>query len=254
MADDFDGLGLGTGGVISGAVGVSDDGTTVAIGELRGGQWVGYSWTKDGGRVDIGFLGNVFTFPSAISGDGQHIVGSSTNGVGASEAFIWSQATGVMRGLGNFGGHASEATAVDRDGTVVVGVADDGSLRQRAFRWTEAGGMVNLETLSGGRFDTSIARGVNGDGSVVVGQGTSANGLEAFRWTQASGMVGLGDLTGGFFNSSARAVSDDGSVIVGKASSDSGTEAFRWVEGVGMTGLGHLEGGTFGIGCSGDFK
>jgi probable HAF family extracellular repeat protein len=47
----------------------------------------------------------------------------------------------------------------------------------------------------------ALATGVSADGSVVVGNSQSANGLEAFRWTQATGMVGLGDLPGGDFRS-----------------------------------------------------
>ena len=103
-----------------------------------------------------------------------------------------------------------------------------------AFRWTQAGGMVGLGDLTGGSF-SSNAQGVNSDGSVVVGVGTSASGIaEAFRWTQAGGMVGLGDLTGGSFLSVARGVNSDGSVVVGYGTSASGIEAFRWTQAGGM--------------------
>ena len=72
---------------------------------------------------------------------------------------------------------------------------------------------VPLGDLSGGSF-ASRATAVSADGSVVVGESTTASGQEAFRWTQSGGMVGLGSLSA---ESSSRAfgVSSDGSVVVG---------------------------------------
>jgi uncharacterized membrane protein len=76
--------------------------------------------------------------------------------------------------------------------------------------------MVGLGDLPGGIF-SSIANAANADGSVIVGQGRSAQGSEAFRWTSAGGgsMQALGDLPGGSVNSTALAVSADGAIIVG---------------------------------------
>jgi probable HAF family extracellular repeat protein len=114
--------------------------------------------------------------------------------------------------------------------------------------------MVGLGDLPDGIFH-SDARGVSGDGEVVVGFGHSASGQEAFRWTQAGGMVGLGDLSGGGFGSFARGISTDGVVIVGQGESGSGTEAFKWTGVGGMDGLGDLAGGFFhsiAFGVSGD--
>ena len=70
-----------------------------------------------------------------------------------------------------------------------------------------------LGFLPGG--NTSLARGVNADGTVVVGQAIVGQG-QAFRWTAASGMVGLGFLPGGN-TSLARGVNADGTVVVGRA-------------------------------------
>ncbi|GCL47825.1 PEP-CTERM sorting domain-containing protein [Microcystis aeruginosa] len=108
----------------------------------------------------------------------------------------------------------------------------------------QAASFQGLGFLPGGSFST--ASGVSADGSVVVGESSSANGREAFRWTQATGMVGLGDLPGGFFNSQPFGVSGDGSVVVGESSSANGFEAFRWTQGTGMVGLGDFPGGGFG--------
>ena len=97
----------------------------------------------------------------------------------------------------------------------------------------------------------SRAFGVSADGSVVVGYGLSANGIEAFRWTQGTGMVGLGDLPGDIFESIAFGVSADGSVVIGRSRGANGFEAFRWTQATGMVGLGDLPGGNFGSSASG---
>jgi probable HAF family extracellular repeat protein len=95
--------------------------------------------------------------------------------------------------------------------------------------------MVGLGDLPDGTF-SSIAYAVNADGSVVVGQATTALGQEAFLWTQAGGMVNLRDFliaagaTGldGWRLSHASALSSDGLTIAGRGQNPDGfTEA--WV-------------------------
>ena len=121
-------------------------------------------------------------------------------------------------------------------GFVLVSLGDISLATTCSFR--------GLGDLPGGAF-RSLAHGVSADGSVVVGMGHSASGLEAFRWTSASGIVGLGDLPGGGSLSWARGVSADGSVVVGDSASASGDEAFRWTQATGMVGLGDLPSGRF---------
>jgi uncharacterized membrane protein len=70
-----------------------------------------------------------------------------------------------------------------------------------------------LGDLPGGVM-SSTALAVSLDGSVVVGQSSSAQYVEAFRWTAADGMRGLGILPG-WVSSSASGVADDGSIVVG---------------------------------------
>jgi probable HAF family extracellular repeat protein len=110
--------------------------------------------------------------------------------------------------------------------------------------------MVGLGDLPGGAFN-SLAFGVSGDGSVVVGQSYSASGLEAFRWTQSEGIVGLGDLSGGLFQSVAIGVSGDGSVVVGDSYSASGQEAFRWTQAGGIKSLQDILTTDFGLNLTG---
>ena len=79
-----------------------------------------------------------------------------------------------------------------------------------AFRW-EDGVMAGLGDLPGGNF-SSAAFDVTGDGSVLVGQASSAASgsvFEAYRW-EGGVMAALGDLPGGDFDSRAYAISDDG--------------------------------------------
>ncbi len=102
-----------------------------------------------------------------------------------------------------------------------------------------------LGDLPGGE-TWSAALGVSFDGRVVVGESSSANGIdEAFLWSEESGLLALGDLPGGEFWSEAWAASSDGSVIVGGGESGAGREAFRWSSADGMVGLGDLPGGSF---------
>ena len=103
-----------------------------------------------------------------------------------------------------------------------------------AFRWTSGGGMVGLGDLPGGSF-YSTASSVSGDGSVVVGYGSSASGGEAFIWDEMNGMRSLEDvLTNayslnltGWLLYDATTISADGHTIVGYGTNPLGqTEAW----------------------------
>jgi len=71
-----------------------------------------------------------------------------------------------------------------------------------------------LGSLSGGT-GPSLAFGVSGDGSVIVGASEAPDGIFAFRWTEAGGMVSLGDFSGGSALSRASGVSGDGLTVAG---------------------------------------
>ena len=94
----------------------------------------------------------------------------------------------------------------------------------------------------------SVANGVSGDGSVVVGNSLFGSGYEAFRWTSAGGMVGIGKPPGDH-SSYARGINGDGSVVVGGSDyvvddDNLGFRAFRWTAAGGMQDLGYLPGGA----------
>ena len=104
--------------------------------------------------------------------------------------------------------------------------------------------MQDLGTVGG---LSSEAFGVSGDGSVVVGRSTTADGRShAFRWTAAGGMKDLGTLGG--VTSAAYAVSGDGSIVVGDAQDSTGaSRAFRWTA-TGMQNLSSVYAGSIGSG------
>jgi probable HAF family extracellular repeat protein len=213
-----------------------------------------FRWTATQGMVDLGTLpGGEYGDARGVNGDGTVVVGRSDSSVGH-RAFRWT-AAGGMQNLGALPrGIESEASGVSHDGAVVVGWSFSGDGNQ-AFRWTSAGGMQNIGTLPGFEAQT-IARGVSGDGSVVVGESGAAGGVwRAFRWSDTAGMQDLGVLPGRF-HSFAHGVNDDGSVVVGAMYGEIEPEprAFRWTTAGGMQDLGTLLGGSesFAYGVSGD--
>lgn len=174
-----------------------------------------------------------------VSADGSVIVGTRANNFvnpGAMEGFIRTSggltsvdAPTAIAAFGSNGLTMTQLTGVSGDGAVVIGFASSGlnsnpAGNEQAFKYTRAGATYQaLGTLSGGNW--SIARAVNGDGSVIVGQGDNAAGnYEAFVHQNGT-MTGLGTLEAGG-SSNATGVSADGTVIVGYASVGANTHAF----------------------------
>lgn len=185
----------------------------------------------------------------AISADGTVVVGYS-NVPGGNHAFRWT-AAGGMQDLGDFG-YNSAATSVSADGTCVVGWAavlltrPDGSQGgyARVIRWTAEGGLQNIggsstSDPSNGIANSGIGRAVNGNGSVVLGDGGGCILTETFRWTPAAGTHSIGTFPLSdpcYSNVTAYALNLDGTVAVGQAD----LRAYRWTLGSGMLDLGNL--------------
>ncbi len=108
---------------------------------------------------------------NGMSANGMFVTGDSDSLLGVSaEAYRWSAVTGMVS-LGDLSGgtHASVGYALTADGSVVVGTGH-GPDGQEAFRWTQNDGMQPLGVLSGLPGSVvSHAKGVSGDGSVIVG-------------------------------------------------------------------------------------
>jgi probable HAF family extracellular repeat protein len=265
------GLGdLAGGPFSSGANGVSADGSVVvgssavATQSSHGGPpfttlYRAFRWTQSGGMVNLGLLSSANDTTSHgvdIAADGAVAVGWSgvdpVNEAPHGQAFRWNQGGGMI-GLGVLPGYDyTDASDVAVNGTVIVGRSWSGAhtfVGAEAFRWKQNTGMIGLGDLPGGQLN-SRANGVSEDGSVVVGQGTSAIGSEAFRWTQTAGMFGLGILPG-FGASSALDLSADGAIVIGNSSNGSSFfEAFIWDASRGMRSLRDVLVSDFGLGGS----
>jgi probable HAF family extracellular repeat protein len=190
--------------------GVSASGAIVSGGFNNGG---GFYWMPTTGVI---FVGGVQAL--GVSRDGHTIVGGARDSSGIRQAGIWTRGT-EWRLLGSFPGSAgpcdsslSLATGVNRDGQTVVGYASSGCTVTHAFRWQESTGMVDLGSTVQGR--PSRGLGVSGDGMVIVGDQSTAEGFtQGARW--AGGRQEL--MTGPEGPSgSALAANSDGSIVVGR--------------------------------------
>lgn len=106
--------------------------------------------------------------------------------------------------------------------------------------------------LSGGDY-YSIASGVSGDGSTVVGYSMIQDRFVATIWKQGVGLLSIdgGGVAGQ--NSYATAASFDGSFVTGQVASFPDYQAFRWHHSSGITLIGDLPGGlenSYGLGIS----
>ncbi len=210
--------GLPGSGSTSSASSLSADGLVVVGYSYSSNGLEAFRWTEASGMVGLGHLPGSYSYSFAygVSADGSVVVGSSSTGNGT-EAFRWTEAGGMV-GLGDLanglgaGGLWSFAYGVSADGSVVVGSSTNGTTiisgdiafpQEEAFRWTEAGGMVSVAdwlaaagVSLAGWTRLAHAASTNLDGSVVVGHGESANGMEAYiaRVGGDSSLVGLTDL------------------------------------------------------------
>lgn len=247
-------LGVLPGAYESEATGVSADGRVV-VGTSRAGSPRAFRWTRESGMQDLGDLGGGLALGTAISADGQTLVGYTSDAQGRLFGFRWRN--GQLTSLGALTSVLwSEAYGVSADGSVIAGHAW-GFSNFTAVRWNN-GVIQNLGTLSGAI--ASRAWGVSGDGRVVVGAAFfPSQGFpeaRAVRWVNNS-IQQLGAVAG-YRRSWAFAASADGSVVVGYAYPDdnaSPTISIRWVNGQAQN-LGWLPAssadGSIAYGVSGD--
>lgn len=197
---------------------------------------------------------------SAITPDGQYVVGFSKISFASDHAFRWSAATGMVD-LGEIPGFGTreqniKARAISADGTIVVGQSSAGTIPgQQAFRWTASGGMQGLgdlvETVPS-QFSRmrSFANAISGDGSVIAGDSRSNVGSTTpYRYTDADGMVAIEPSVVHPANgaNTVYGSSHDGSVLVGSINSVTPgklNEAFRWTEAGGLERLGTFNDGN----------
>jgi probable HAF family extracellular repeat protein len=183
----------------------------VAVGD-RYDRLSGTFWMPTTGSTDIGG-----TFAGSVSRDGKTIVGNAFDSQGRENAAIWAGGR-AWRVLGSFTPDAkpcdvsySSTYGVSADATVIVGLAWDGCAFAHAFRWTEQTGMVDLGSLNG---KPTRANAVSGDGHVIVGWGTAADGpRNGTKWVD--GVQQMIKATSGGPVGEAFGVNSNGSIIVG---------------------------------------
>lgn len=239
----------------SSAAAVTPDGAVI-VGGSENAASEAVRWTA-GGVQGIGDLPgqSVLSAAYATSADGSVIVGFGQSSSGI-EAFRWTASSG-MTGLGDIVGGAFYSTALSAssDGAVVVGWANGlPGPGAQAFRWTHTGGMQGLGVLPGA--NSSVARGVSGDGEIVIGASNFFGG-RAFFWSSTSGMIDLkphlialgASGLDGWMLEAANAISQDGRYIVGQGTDPAGrTQAFLAILPIAVNCPSDLDGdGTIGL-------
>ncbi|WP_421346742.1 hypothetical protein [Aeromonas veronii] len=219
-----------------------DGGVIVGSAETDSGQKRAYRYQQSSAQMtDLGtfMAGNAGQSEATnVSADGKVVVGQADYGLNSNEksAFRHSHEEGIVR-LGslrsdNLG--ASYASAVSADGRVVVGVAQNDMNVNQAFRHNK--GDSQLTPLGNLRSDnaasgSSFARGVSGDGKVVVGEAAIDVAGRSHAFIHREGDARMTDLgTLGTANSRAYKANYDGSVVLGWSGygGASGDRVFIW--------------------------
>jgi uncharacterized membrane protein len=229
---------------------VALDGTAYGAGS------VGAIWPAGGGVAAFP-LSNGFekAFPSACVADGSVVAGSGQvpDGLGGflSRSFRWTSAAGMVNlGSGPAGSSGPVATCMSADGGTVAGSVSFPNTTSQAFRWTAGGGLVMVPAPAG--VTISLARGISGDGSVMVGSNFGpAAGTYAAIWDSANGwrdlkqvlttQYGL-NLTG-WQLSGATGISADGKTIVGDGLNPQGQNE-GWIARLGQACYPNCDGST----------
>lgn len=216
-------------------------------------------------------------WPVRVSADGRVVVGTEAT----SQVFKWTEDGGFSRPAPPLGA-VSCVTGVNEDGTIMVGRISGSPLSSGIDNnsWMS----VWNELVRRAPPTRYVARGVSGDGRVVVGYAPGATGVSSrgflwteagglqylpfpyalavsadgrvvvgdtfantiVRWTASGGAVDIGRLSGTVFTQSA-GISGDGNTIIGHAGAGGTTSPVRWTPTTGWVNLGNLPGQRIGI-------
>jgi uncharacterized membrane protein len=231
-------------GMLSGKTGselnaVNADGTVV-VGVATGATRQAIQWKATTGLVALPTPAGSTSDALAVSANGLIVAGTTTESGGSvSSASTWvGGASGSTFQGPVVGGFVTSARveALSSDGTIAAGTGEFVNEYPHAVRWAPAAPEPKrIETGHG----EGYARGISGDGSIVVGYQYEVN--SAFKWTvgatNASALPELSPETSGAYG-----ISTDGNVIVGSSNS----LAVRWVGNAAPVSLG-LPGTAFGV-------
>ena len=236
-------LGTMSGGTISQATGINDDGQVVGCSNVKGKpttDFLAFLWTPTGGMTNLGTLsGGNSSCAFEINSAGV-IAGDSSISNGNINAVSWTN--NKIRNLGALPKSIFTAAFDINDNNQIVGqttFTNGPPFQSHAFEWSASLGMKDLGTLAGGT--TSMAYAINSSG-VMVGQsnsGGSANPWHAVMWNAARKIQDLGILSGGTY-SVAFGVNDSDEVVGYGDISTGAPHAFLWTQAAGMRDLNSL--------------
>lgn len=233
-------------------LGISSDGTT-GVGQIvfdAASTGVGVDptravrWEIDGNSVEV--LNRPNSIATAVNSDGSVVVGSFVNENGFFRAFRWiGSQTDELPTLPdpNLLGGLSVPLDISDDGQVIVGYVNgflgDGN---KAVRWVgQPNTALSVERLPALSNEvSSVANGVNMDGTLTVGFSETPAGQQAVVW-KSSDIQELIGLQEGEDNQ-ALDLSSDGNTIVGFSNTSSGRRAVLWKDNSPANNLATLSG------------
>jgi len=233
------GTGVQAGYNHSQAVDVSSDGSVVAGHSLmnyfvRGWGTEAFIW-ESGVLTPLGFIaGGDYSETRAISDDGSVVVGIGNDGVGQSQAFRWTQATGMV-GLGKLPGTSyTDPYGLSHNGKVIVGYNEYVGMGGEGFYWTQETGLVGVGFLAGSTLSAATA--ASDDAVNIFGYSFGApGGGAAFRYRTNTGAVAISDIltdagvdVSAYYIDNVTDTNRSGTLISGDATVLAGGNIYYW--------------------------
>jgi probable HAF family extracellular repeat protein len=163
------------------------------------------------------------------SDDGRVIVGLGWDGCRFARAFRWEESTGMVDLGSTVPNRSSRANNVSGDGRVVIGWQEDQFGFRQAAKWVDG----RQEVFSGPNGIVGEARGINSDGSIIVGQNCEPANSMGWLWRSEGGITCYPPprRRPEGFQVMMLATSDDGRVVGGGHSFGLESESILWIDG-----------------------
>lgn len=214
---------------------------TIAVGQTATcSEEVAFIWTPTDGLHELPTVNGAESLGMAVSAEGDLVAGYCEHPrEGYPRPAVWRDGQGPHLILGTES--SGEAHNVSPNGRFVVGQARMGGPSPQAFVWNGQDDPLALGNLSDRATDSSLARAVSDDGTVVGWSGDEMWGdQEAFIWTRKTGLESLGDyfaardveLPEGMVLTAALDISGDGTTIVGTCRDRNWKQGY-WVARIG---------------------